>query len=88
MSQTARSTQVIMAERLALVAEVTGINARQLRNIQLVGGLEIELLACQRALAEAQARDREVRAEIARDEEQLDRLDQRLTALDRELART
>ena len=34
------------------------MNSRQLRNSQLTGGLEIELLACRRALAEAEERDR------------------------------
>ena len=88
MSETARPIPEIMAERMALVAEVSGLNARQLRNSQLIAGLEIELLACRRALAEAEARDQELRATIARDEEQQGRLDERLAALDRELAQT
>ena len=87
MTDPARPIGEIMTERMALVAEVPGLNARQLRNSQLTGGLEIELLACRRALAEAEARDQELRAEIARDEEQHDGLDERLAALDRELAR-
>ena len=88
MSDPARSIAAIMAERMALVAEVSGLNARQLRNSQLAGGIEIELLACRRALAEAEAREQELRAEIARDDDQHTRLDERLAALDRELAQT
>ena len=88
MSATLRPIREIMTERMALVAEVAGLNARRLRNSQLIGGLEIELLACRPALAEAEARDQELRAAIARDEEQQDRLDERLAALDRELAQT
>jgi hypothetical protein len=82
----ARPIGVIMAERMALVGEMSGLNARQLRNSQLAGGLEIELLACRRALAEAEAREAALRAEIARDEDRHARLDERLAALDRELA--
>jgi hypothetical protein len=88
MSATVRPTREIMAERMALVAGVAGLNARQLRNSQLASVLEIELLACRRALADAEARDRKLRAVIARDEEEQDRLDKRLAALDRELAQT
>ena len=88
MSTTVRPIREIMTERMALVAEVANLNARQLRHSQLIGGLEIELLACRRALAEAEARDQELRAEIARDEEQQGRLDERLAALDRELGHT
>ena len=47
---------------------MSGLNARQLRNSQLIGGIELEPLACRRALAEAEARDQELRAAIARDE--------------------
>ena len=75
MSTTVRPIREIMTERMALVAEVASLNSRQLRHSQLIGGLEIELLACRRALAEAEARDQELRAEIARDDEQQGRLD-------------
>ena len=88
MSTTVRPIREIMTERMALVAEVASLNARQLRHSHLIGGLEIELLASHRALAEAEARDQELRAEIARDEEQQGRLDERLAALDRELGHT
>jgi hypothetical protein len=54
----------------------------------LAGGVEIELLACRRALAKAEARDQQLRAEIARDEAERDELDERLAALACELART
>jgi len=88
MSGPARPIHDILAERVALVAELARLNARQLRNSQLAGGVEIELLACRRALAKAEARDQQLRAEIARDEAERDELDERLAALDCELART
>ena len=82
-----RPVHEVIAERMALVAEAAALNSRQLRNSQLVGGAEIELMACRRALAEAEAREEAIRAEIARDDEEQDRLAERLSALDAELAR-
>jgi chromosome segregation ATPase len=81
-----RAVPTILAERMALVTEAAALNARQLRNSQLIGGAEVEILACRRALAEAEERERLLRAEIARDESEQAELERRLAALDRELA--
>jgi septal ring factor EnvC (AmiA/AmiB activator) len=86
MTAPARDLPAILAERMALVAETAALNARQLRNSQLVGGAEIEILACRRALADAEERERLLRAEIARDETEHARLEAHLANLDRELA--
>lgn len=81
-----RAVPAILAERMALVTEAAAVNARQLRNSQLIVGAEVEILACRRALAEAEERERALRAEIARDESEQAELERRLAALDRELA--
>lgn len=83
---TERPIQAILAERMALVTQVAALNARQLRNSQLIGGAEVDVLACRRALAEAEERERQFRVEIARDEAEQAELEERLSALDRELA--
>ena len=83
---TDRPIQTILAERMALVTQAAALNARQLRNSQLVGGAEVNVLACRRALAEAEERERQLRVEIARDEAEQAELEERLSALDRELA--
>jgi hypothetical protein len=81
-----RPVQAILTERMALVTQAAALNARQLRNSQLVGGAEVDVLACRRALAEAEERELQLRAEIARDEAEQAVVDERLSALDRELA--
>lgn len=100
MSEPARPLHQILAERTALVVEVTALNSAQLRNSQLAGAIEIELLSSRRALEangdseearnaleEAEARAARTQAELARCEAQLHALDLRLLELDRELAR-
>lgn len=81
-----RPVQSILADRMALVAQVAALNARKLRNSQLVGGAEVDVLTCRRALAEAEERERQLRSEIARDEAEHTALEEQLSALDRELA--
>ena len=81
-----RPVPAVLAERMALVTAAATLNARQLRNSQLLGGAEVEILACRRALAEARERERTLRAEIARGESEQAELERRLAALDRELA--
>lgn len=83
---TDRPVNAILTERMALVTRITALNARQLRNSQLVGGAEVDVLSCRRALAEAEERERQLRSEIARDETEHTALEEQLSALDRELA--
>ena len=82
----ARDVREILAERAALVTALTRLNAARLRLSQRVGGVEIEILAARRALDEAEARDRLLRAELDEGEARLDALDARLGELDREFA--
>jgi hypothetical protein len=86
MSAPGRPVQAILAERMELVTEVAALNARQLRNSQLVGGAEVDVLACRRALAEAEEHERRLREEIAHGEAEHAALEERLSAMDRELA--
>jgi hypothetical protein len=86
MSSTGRPVEAILAERMAVVTQVSALNSRQLRNSQLVGGAEVDVLACRRALAEAEERERQLRVEIARDAAEHAVLEERLSTLDRELA--
>lgn len=81
-----RAVQTILAERMALVGRITALNARQLRNSQLVGGAEIDVLACRRALAEAEEHERQLRVEMTHDEREQAALEEQLSTLDRELA--
>lgn len=99
MSASTRPLAQILAERTALVAEMTALNAAQLRNRQLAGAVEIELLTSRRevaavgdeatcrALEELEARELRVQAELDRCAARLADLDLRLLELDRELAR-
>ncbi|MGI9415385.1 MAG: hypothetical protein ACR2PM_17045 [Hyphomicrobiales bacterium] len=98
---TAETSAGLIAKRIALVEELTALNARQLLHSQTRGGIEFELLAC----AEDIERNGETAARVAQRTElenrlsriadrvedcdrQLDELTGRLNELDRELAKT
>ena len=98
MTETARPLQEIMDERMAIVLEVARLNSERLRQTQQAGGIAIELLGCQRQLADedseaarrtldaAMARDALIQTELAHCDARLRALDQRLEQLDLELA--
>lgn len=100
MAMSERPVQEIMADRMAIVAEIARLNSERLRQTQQAGGIAIEVLGCQRRLAEdgsdatrrklddAMARDALIQSELAQCDARLRVLDQRLEQLGLELARS
>lgn len=98
---TAETSAGLIAKRIALVEELTALNARQLQHSQARGGIEFELLGCaediesngETAARVAQRTELENRLSRIIDrvedcDRQLDELTGRLNELDRELAET
>lgn len=89
----------LLGERLEIVQEITRLNARQLQNRQLFSGLELEVMLCERDLAQAggaaaaadrleQARTQRDTAEarLAEDDRELMESHRRLDAVDRRIS--
>jgi len=87
MSAAPRPVAEIFAQRLSLVAEVTALNARQLRLRQILGGIEVELMLGGDAPEDGlRQRDGDARAAMAECDRLKAALEARIAALDRELA--
>jgi hypothetical protein len=87
MSVAPRPTAEIFARRMSLVAEVTALNARQLRLRQILGGIEVELMLGGDVPGDGlRQRDGDARAEMAECDRLKEALEARIAALDRELA--
>ncbi|MEZ5932157.1 MAG: hypothetical protein R3F54_09425 [Alphaproteobacteria bacterium] len=89
----------LMQKRMVLVEKLAALNSKQLSNTQKRSGLEVELLACieeieangETAENLAQRAELEARYKAAIDacaacEQELDRLAEQMTRLDREIA--
>jgi len=89
----------LIAKRIALVGEVTALNARQLLHSQARAGIEVELLSCAEDIesngeteenlaqrAELEDRLSRIIDRVEECDRQLDVLAERLNQLDRELA--
>ena len=89
----------LIAKRIALVGELTALNARQLLHSQARGGIEFELLACAEDIesngetaanlaqrAELESRLTRIIGKVEECDRQLDELAERLNELDRDLA--
>lgn len=87
----------LLMERLAIVQEIAGLNARQLKNQQEAGGMELECMGCERELARgvphAQERLAQLREGLAQalercadTERELAACESRLDAVDLQLA--
>ena len=93
--------QEILAARIALVGEISQLNAVQLQNTQKFSGNQIDLLRCaaqaerepgsepnanlEQELAEANDREAELKSQISDCENQIQCLEREIDALDREL---
>lgn len=90
--------QEIFMKRLALVSDLSQLNAEQLLNSQKLSGNQIDLQRCQNQLeelglsdelraelAEAEARNERLQAEITACNEKMQTLEDEVAALDREL---
>ncbi|MBB3769965.1 hypothetical protein FHS55_000551 [Angulomicrobium tetraedrale] len=87
----------LLMQRLAIVQEIAGLNARQLKCQQEIGGVELEGERCERDVAEgvpgAPARLEALRVQLAQAvarfaaaREELTASEDRLDAVDRQLA--
>lgn len=92
--------RALLGKRLEVVQEIARLNARQLQNRQIVSGLELEMMLCERDLTQtedgvgpshrlAEARARYDAAQVALDEDERDLMQWhgRLDELDREISR-
>ena len=83
-----------MERRIAIVHEITTLNAEQLRNTQMISRNQVELMRCaenageqaQAELDEARLRDEQLRAKMRACEERLKDLEGEIVALDNKLA--
>ncbi len=97
MTDTSR-LQSLLGHRLAIVQEIARLNARQLQNRQVFSGLELEVMLCERGLAQpddpaatdrlaaALAQREAAEARLADDESELVEWHERLDAVDREIS--
>lgn len=96
---TAATSAGLIEKRIALVAELTALNARQLLHSQARAGIEVELLGCAEDIeangeteanlaqrAELESRLSRIIDRVEECDRQLDALAERLSELDRELA--
>lgn len=99
MTDQSRSFQTVMIERTQLVGQLVELNGTQVRLVQDVGGAEIEVMSCERTIAEgdeslaarsgleaALQRHEAALAALAECEGRLLDLEGRVDALDREIA--
>lgn len=90
--------RTLLGTRLEMVQEIARLNARQLKNQQIVSGLELEAMLCERdlsqgedapataqRLAEVRAQTDAAQARLAQDERDLVEGRGQLDALDRDL---
>ncbi|MFT0858668.1 hypothetical protein [Ancylobacter sp. G4_0304] len=91
--------RTLLGQRLEIVQEIARLNARQLQNRQIVSGLELEVMLCERDLSQGgdmaavagrleQARVQRDTAEarLAEDESELIEWHRRLDAVDRRIS--
>ena len=79
---------------MMLVSEISKLNAEQLRNTQMMSGNQIELMRCadgsddeaKSELADAQAREAQLRDKITECEDKLKALEDEVAAIDSKLA--
>lgn len=87
----------LMQKRMALVERMAALNSKQLRNVQIRSGIEVELLACTEAIerdgetketltqrADLEARYKAAAAACADCDRELDGLAEELNALDQQ----
>ncbi|WP_111428859.1 hypothetical protein [Rhodobacteraceae bacterium DSL-40] len=99
MTDQSRSFQTVMIERTQLVCQLVELNGTQVRLVQDVGGAEIDVMTCERTIAEdgesaaarseleaAIQRQEAALAALAECETRLLHLEGRVDALDREIA--
>ncbi len=95
----AQRLRALLGRRLEMVQEIARLNARQLQNRQIVSGLELEVMLCERGpapgedasaaaqrLAEARAQCDAVLARLDDDARDLMESHGQLDALDREIS--
>lgn len=98
MSHRANPMQEIFMMRVAIVGEISQLNAEQLLNTQKHSGNQIDLLRCQdqleehgqsdelrTELAEAEARNERLQIKIGACNDKMQILEEKLAALDRKL---
>lgn len=100
MSQEIRSQDIrgqdireLFVRRMEVVQEIARLNARQLRDQQLLGGCQLELAACEQnaecdpaTLHAARAEVEATAAQLATDAEELEAWNARLEEIDRHIA--
>ncbi|WP_018391475.1 hypothetical protein [Ancylobacter sp. FA202] len=91
--------RALLGKRLELVQEIARLNARQLKNRQILGGVELEVMQCERdlspgedaavadRLAQARAQCDAVLARLDEDARDLMESHGQLDALDREISK-
>jgi peptidoglycan hydrolase CwlO-like protein len=84
MSDQANHIQEIFVKRLALVGELSQLNAEQLRNTQKLSGNQIDLLRCQDQLEDGEPSD-DLRAELAEAEAHIERLQIKINACNEQI---